>query len=1164
MNQTDLEFYSVSETDLIEPKTKKSHTRSLVLAKNKNTKYQKIINDPEQNQRGYCTDYFDRKLIEIDQNVAYDDILKTYKIVKIVASQELRNKVLCPSHRYLEFENLNDLEYCVLESIGRSRYNRVYSTGEDGLVQKFDLVPKQLHYILVNLESHGLIKKQVLTSEKKKSVVQLTKFACRIKSSSEKLVDYLLKKKDNNDEYSDSASNIKKSLNISNKQFKTLIQSGERQGILMRFFITVQVNIKKNKSSSKLYPKSRQIRMIKLSETYVKQYLSNKDDEICVEEDDQVECELGSLIGKSQQNYTSLYTQIFDQIDQCGKDGISLKQLGHLFGFDFYKSRRIGSNLQTHPDIVTMIKETNRGKAKYQTIFLRKYLSDPKRAQPQQITILPQKNIQALVSNRMANRKKIIEDYLNKNKICTKYELTREIRENEEKLGLKGSIDSKTTKRMLISLEKEGILKTFTVSLKNTSYMGVRLASMSENDDLYVNYCATFKRTFDSVDVKSQEMVQSQPKEENKFKLTKKFIQSVVNKLEFSTNFSKNYALVPKFQKAIVLHRFLSYLLFFYSGQQQSENFQMIPSIPDEELNIYNELNKNDLNIAEHCKLPDMNKLYKPLNENNHLNWNSFIPPLKNTDKNCIFIGEIFSHMPLSIFCSLIVINHQVPGLVAILKHPQKRHILVKDLPAELIAPLIFERRYLQRILAILQLMACLGLVTFVESIFKNNQAANRDVQSQLIYVHPMTEFYDTSTNTCESWSELKDTNIKVLNNEASYDKFKFEFNSDEEVIDYWRKLLHVSMNTYKFSVVKCLHESRRSRQELLNKIVNRAYLKDVQTLWPIDRYGDHMGPGLYDSQLFLNSFKNWMINQSNLTILSAQNSAITKDTDQSFAPYSELALFFPFGVFRGLASTSLQRVKKKPIKHKVLEAKKPEFKFKKPKLTIRTKNQNLIKTAKNLIDKAKQQSQRSIQNTPVPDHRATWSPSEDEMILMIKVAALYFAPNEKSVPFKLISDIMNRLMHKNCSDKRISSFGRRIKILMKSKMNCLFVTNKLELCKQNKELEKKYANKCTKVKRNLVDKQLVDLYISFIMDMKEKLKQAPMNDIKIDLPDTIEEFHKKYKIVNTQKNILFNDASSYFQQPKSDYEITFNTLHSAIHVSLKYLVIIICYCETG
>ncbi len=136
----------------------------------------------------------------------------------------------------------------------------------------------------------------------------------------------------------------------------------------------------------------------------------------------------------------------------------------------------------------------------------------------------------------------------------------------------------------------------------------------------------------------------------------------------------------------------------------------------------------------------------------------TFVPPLNRLEaatnpieNNCIFIGEIFSHMPVSIFCSLIAINHYVPELVRLLKHPKKRHILVKDLPPEIIAPLIYERKYLRRILSILQLLACLGLVTFVDSPCKTNQALNRDVQSQMIYVHRKALFLDTSTNKAKS-----------------------------------------------------------------------------------------------------------------------------------------------------------------------------------------------------------------------------------------------------------------------------------------------------------------------------------------------------------------------------------------------------------------------------
>lgn len=210
------------------------------------------------------------------------------------------------------------------------------------------------------------------------------------------------------------------------------------------------------------------------------------------------------------------------------------------------------------------------------------------------------------------------------------------------------------------------------------------------------------------------------------------------------------------------------------------------------------------------------------------------------------------------------------------------------------------------------------------------------------------------------------------------------------------------------------------------------------------------------------------------------------------------------------------------------------------------------------------------INNQLAIDKRAIWTPAEDELILLIKVTALYFVPHEKSVPFKLIHDIMNDLMPRTSLDKKVGSFGRRIKILIKSKMNTLFVANKLELCKQDKEMDKKYSSFRSKIKRNFVDKELVDLYINFIKDLKAKyLKKRVYNQVKqteqsmqIDLPDSLEEFHKKYKILNSEKDVLFKNQSSYYQQPKTDYEITCNTLHSAIHVSLMKLVLVIRVCH--
>ena len=62
---------------------------------------------------------------------------------------------------------------------------------------------------------------------------------------------------------------------------------------------------------------------------------------------------------------------------------------------------------------------------------------------------------------------------------------------------------------------------------------------------------------------------------QNYFQLTRQFINNVVSNLDFSTSNCKAYALVPKFQKAIVLHRFLQYLLFFYDGKRQEKTYQI-------------------------------------------------------------------------------------------------------------------------------------------------------------------------------------------------------------------------------------------------------------------------------------------------------------------------------------------------------------------------------------------------------------------------------------------------------------------------------------------------------------------------------------------------------------------------------------------------------------
>lgn len=154
----------------------------------------------------------------------------------IVASQQLRNKVLAPSFKCMELENLNEIEYGVLEFIGRTRYEGASSIGPDGLTSRFDLGPKQLHYILNILESDELIRKQMVSSEKKRNLIHLARFALRRKTLLEQVCDHLIFKHEvKKTGYVDSAVNVRRKLGLSQKQMKALVAQAERQRVLKRF-----------------------------------------------------------------------------------------------------------------------------------------------------------------------------------------------------------------------------------------------------------------------------------------------------------------------------------------------------------------------------------------------------------------------------------------------------------------------------------------------------------------------------------------------------------------------------------------------------------------------------------------------------------------------------------------------------------------------------------------------------------------------------------------------------------------------------------------------------------------------------------------------------------------------------------------------------------------
>lgn len=112
--------------------------------------------------------------------------------------------------------------------------------GEDGLANLFSLSSKQLHYILVNLDSNGLVKRHnvAATSDKKRSHVHLARFAVRKKTLLETMCDYLMSVGERADGGAsheaccDSLKDLRINMGLTQKKFKNVLTIAERTNMV--------------------------------------------------------------------------------------------------------------------------------------------------------------------------------------------------------------------------------------------------------------------------------------------------------------------------------------------------------------------------------------------------------------------------------------------------------------------------------------------------------------------------------------------------------------------------------------------------------------------------------------------------------------------------------------------------------------------------------------------------------------------------------------------------------------------------------------------------------------------------------------------------------------------------------------------------------------------
>uniref|UniRef100_A0A6V7I8R1 Uncharacterized protein n=1 Tax=Bracon brevicornis TaxID=1563983 RepID=A0A6V7I8R1_9HYME len=319
------------------------------------------IDDTKNGVKGSCKSYYTRKLIDSVENLTCAAAQELYgqKLV-IVGSQKVRQSALmgynvCPT---LE---LQIMQYCFLERIGRSRYHGEVTQGKRSLsIMKEN--PKTLFYYRKYLLKHKLITKQAHHQKNSGhstsgSLLHLPRFFVERKPKMIYLAQRIIEILKSRENYLADYSEIKKEL-----QIESAIRKLFKMAFFQRYVRTdVQVPYRtlyplaeKSEWQTKNNGKEKKIRAIQLIDPNTDiDELWNKDDFVDDEETYEID------ISRQKVN-VSLLQQANLAVESSYFEGLSQTELGIKLGTTKLQSRTILRNLQRNNIVGTYMNDIGR------------------------------------------------------------------------------------------------------------------------------------------------------------------------------------------------------------------------------------------------------------------------------------------------------------------------------------------------------------------------------------------------------------------------------------------------------------------------------------------------------------------------------------------------------------------------------------------------------------------------------------------------------------------------------------------------------------------------------------------------------------------------------------------------------------------------------------
>ncbi|XP_076248237.1 general transcription factor 3C polypeptide 1 isoform X2 [Calliopsis andreniformis] len=765
------------------------------------------------------------------------------------------------------------------------------------------------------------------------------------------------------------------------------------------------------------------------------------------------------------------------------------------------------------------------------------------------------KNITNITYRLLRRANMIIQSVQENQVIDDMTKLMKMIHEEEDKEGYDVKIDKKSLLRLLQKLAKDNLVKNIKITLRgngrekhltficdpNINIDSAVIQSAVEQAKLKFYLLSSQKsKSITKKYVEKLDYDKSTNADDKTINLEDKSslkqLKTLPSNCKCGPKESKKYGYSPKFIRMQALHFFLFYLVYEHPGEQTLSK--------DKQIRI---LRNNDFKITDKLA-EEFSTVYTK-----EISWKMFVPPLPKYNgwpQGWTLMCDILLRLPLSVFLKIHFVSFAIPELDGYIKHPIRKHYLVRDLPNDIRNSLLYSRKYIFNIHETATRLCYIGLIQFGPQRLKEKDQV-------FIYVNRNAELMDTTSST-PSYHIIEDKPYPIL---------KYKFDGMHTVEKYWYDMWNICISTPlggrlvvqgKEIVLEDLNKKSTMIQAVVARSPEEAVELDVGYI-----PGDRKGAAGIDSACFAHLKRNWNwgFGSSTRQIKNQQNVIYERDVYLSKIKAKPIKFTEFSGLKRvsGPLSVNATELRKK-VQTKHEEYLNQQKKYEALTCCQSTKQKSYVRRVLPRKCSSKKRTKydeidyRALQR--MHKLRVDWNSYEDKILLICKVAMMYLCPNPRKqvITFSAVRDIL-RTYSRNSYNKTSKACQRRLLYILRQQHNVNAVALGVEEVKQNFYIKKRFDGIVEKFKEeyksfNEYEKQIVEAFNSLVAYIAKKYYDISDVGAKepLPVPITAQEFNIFYKVMHPDKPF---GNRGFTKDVRNVNDIYFAVINSVIHSSM-------------